>query len=182
MNGLPKSGEFYRHFKGNLYQVIAVAKHSETMEKMVVYQALYGDYGMYVRPLKMFMSEVDHEKYPEVVQKYRFERINPQEFIKEPDKKEKIKSEEYVVQQKTIQEAQEEAGINPDLLAFLEAETYTKKIEVLESIKKTLTEEILQTIAISLDYSLGDGDFQDQYESVLFYLETHARYEGNRLR
>ena len=63
----------YKHFKGDYYLVVDIATHSETDEKMVVYRMLYGDGSLYVRPLDMFASLVDKEKYPNVSQEYRFE-------------------------------------------------------------------------------------------------------------
>lgn len=66
----------YRHFKGNLYEVLGVAKHSESEEEFVVYRALYGEGGLWVRPLAMFNSEVDRNKYPNAEQIYRFKKIS----------------------------------------------------------------------------------------------------------
>ena len=68
-----KINGIYKHFKGDYYIVLDIANHSETKEKMVVYRQLYGDGSLWVRPLDMFLSEVDHDKYPNVEQKHRME-------------------------------------------------------------------------------------------------------------
>lgn len=68
-----KEKGIYKHFKGDYYLVEELAKDSETKEPVVVYRRLYGEGDLWVRPLDMFLSEVDHEKYPNVKQKYRFE-------------------------------------------------------------------------------------------------------------
>ena len=76
---IPKIGEYFMHFKGNCYRVIAVGHHSETKERMVVYYDISGKNSTIndtcIRTLDMFMSEVDHEKYPDVKQKYRFKKV-----------------------------------------------------------------------------------------------------------
>ena len=78
-----KPGDIVRHFKRETvdpasdvyrYEIIGEAEHTESGEKLMIYRPLYGDGGLYARPSAMFMEETDHEKYPDIKQKYRFEK------------------------------------------------------------------------------------------------------------
>jgi hypothetical protein len=161
-----RQGQFYRHFKNKLYQVLAIAEHSETGEKMVVYQALYGDYKIYVRPYEMFASEVDHAKYPDVKQRYRFEQTEPGS-----DKKEKKSKAEP-----------EDDQVNPILLEFLDADTLEEKMHVLAFYRNKVDENLLNSIAISLDLVVEKEGVQNQYDEIMNCLSMMKKFECNRFR
>ncbi len=196
---IPKPGQIYRHFKNRLYQIITVATHWETGEKMVVYQALYGDFKTYVRPLDMFVSELDLKKYPDAGQKYQFEQV----IIREDGGSGQVKQEGTAVQVKKINDtiaeaegklfsqgkdlepditANEEGSVNPVLLEFLEADTYEEKLDILLNKKKYLSDNILNDMAVSIDCALDEGDLEERISEFAFCLQTHARFENNRLR
>lgn len=201
MERRPVPGEFYRHFKNKYYQIVGIAKYSETKEEMVVYQALYDDFGMYVRPLWMFVSEVDHIKYPSVTQKYRFERVEASEIGKIVDtgymevkmqalpeltEKEDIAPKiEEVAPKKEVEpqkENNEDGEINPILMQFLEEETYDDKLKYLNAVQKKLTNDVIDAMAASIDVVVPEGDIDSRYQSLKSCLVAHAKYEITRLR
>lgn len=186
---IPRPGEFYKHFKGKLYQIITVATHSETGESMVVYQALYGDFKTYVRPLEMFVSKVDHIKYPSVLQEYRFQ-LQRNAFDKANDENEdiiSIKSNDEVSDKEqkayqVISDENSEHGLNPNLLMFLDAETYQDKLNILVSLKNKLNDRLLDDIATSMDIIFEGGTLEERYQVLRDNLLTLNRFECNRLR
>lgn len=196
MDRTPKPGELYRHFKNKLYQIITVAQHSETGEKLVIYQALYGDFKTYARPLDMFVSEVDHQKYPDAEQVYRFEKVEPEQKAESEHKTES--EQKAVTQQKDgcgntgsyadsqaiSQENNDNAGqINPGLLEFLDAETFDEKYNVLVSMRDNIDDKLIDDIAVVMDVVIPEGKLMDRYEDLKNTIRTRQRYEfSNRLR
>ncbi len=163
MRDLPSEGKIYRHFKGTCYKVICVARDSETMEESVVYENLNEPEKKFVRPLAMFMSAVDREKYPDATQEYRFEEIKGGSGTAEIP-------------------VSESAEIPEDLMAFLDAETNEEKLDVLERIRTRLNDDIINAIALSLDTEIREGSISSRYEEIKDYLLTMIKYEGARLR
>lgn len=198
MDRTPKPGELYRHFKNKLYQIITVAQHSETGEKLVIYQALYGDFKTYARPLDMFVSKVDHDKYPDAGQVYRFEKVEPEQkagFEQKTGSEQKVEPEQKAVTQQKdgcgnpgsqaiSQENDDNAGqINPGLLEFLDAETFDEKYNVLVSMRDNIDDKLIDDIAVVMDVVIPEGKLMDRYDDLKNTIRTRQRYEfSNRLR
>ncbi len=179
MERIVQPGEFYRHFKNKLYQIITVAVHSETNEPMVVYQALYGDYQIYVRPYEMFVGEVDHVKYPDAAQKYRFERVVPGGDGGFADCTEEALLGDGLF---AAQKQTESRTPNPYFLEFLDAETYEKQMECLKYLAGTATQSELDSIYLVLDMKAQEGSIQEQTEAIGNYLSMQHHFDGSRLR
>lgn len=189
-----RQGQFYRHFKNRLYQIVAVAEHSETGEKMVVYQALYGDYRVYVRPYEMFVSEVDRKKYPDAVQKYRFELVEMTkdgehtEQRKPAAQKEKMTAEpktqtpDTKMQEQSAQNRSEDGEVNPLLLEFLDADTLEEKMHLMVYNRNRMDENLLNSIAISLDLVVEKKTVQEKYDEILNCLSMMEKFECSRFR
>lgn len=176
----PVPGQKYRHFKGGLYQVITNGIHSETNEEMVVYQALYGDFRVYIRPLSMFLELLDKTAYPDVEQKLRFQPVcGPDAAVASADSQEPVASQGTSKTESPKPEGQE-TEVNPYLLQFLEAETFGAKLKIFLEMRDSINEVLLTEIAASLDISTGTGTLEEQYASVQYALHTLAKYERNK--
>ena len=188
MNRVPKPGERYRHFKNKLYQILAIATHSETGEPMVVYQALYGEYGIWVRPLAMFLEKVDRRKYPDAAQEYRFEKVADgfgagpvaagagerenagQDVQNEPE------------EELQVLELDEDSPMHPLLLEFLDTESAAERLAILQKMKGKVGQREIDSLCFCLDVKPMDGDLEMQLEHLKQYIRMQQRYDAPRLR
>ncbi|MED9903993.1 MAG: DUF1653 domain-containing protein [Lachnospiraceae bacterium] len=200
MSRIPKPYEIYKHFKGNLYQVLALAEHSETGEKLVVYQALYGEFKIYARPLDNFLAKVDKQKYPEAEQDFRFElRGGEQILVTAPASSEVTAQEEgaassevtaqeegaassEVTAQEEGTEPTEELHIDSMVLQFLEADSYEERLNILAGLKHRITDEMITTMAIASDVEVPEGSLEERFLGLRNCLITRDKYECSRLR
>ena len=196
MNQIPQAGEIYQHFKGKLYRIVTLATHTETGEQLVIYQALYGEFQVFARPLSMFLEKVDAKKYPDAAGKDRFMRIPMAEAAAVPqpvpapsenpvEPRPAAMPSENPVEPRPAAASSEspvEPQPDPDLLAFLDADSYEEKLEVFASLEGKADLHMLNAIAASLDLELSEGSLEEQYDTLKSCLMTLERYECNRLR
>ena len=192
---IPKTGEFYRHFKNKLYQIVTVAEHSEDGQKLVIYQALYGDFKVYARPLEMFISEVDHKKYPDVTQKYRFERVELEanvksdvvsietvkvgQKVKEATLAQPVEKDIVACQKEQVTE---EGCPDAGLLAFLDEDNWDMKYNILVSLRDKMTDKLVDDLAVAMDVVIPDGPIDKRYEELKICVRTRQKYESQHLR
>lgn len=209
MTFIPKPHEIYKYFKGNLYQITAVAEHTETGEQLVIYQALYGDFKTYAQPLAMFTERLDRNQYPDAEQIFRFELQGPEaerqraqmstdEPVLTVQTKDVCSGAESCTQgggsdkadtdvedmafRRTEDAAEDEITLDPMVLEFLDSDSYEQKLNILAGIHHRITDDMITTMAIACDIEISDGDVEERYEALRTCLLTLERYECNRLR
>lgn len=166
-----RPGEIYRHYKGNLYQVVAIGEYTETKETMVVYQALYGQFKIYIRSYEEFISNIDRERNPFIEQEERFQLQN---FLEEnTEENDKIINEEKSDIKRDVYEV---------FMEFLDAKTYEKKLELLLQMEKQLDDRLLNNLAVCLDLPIQEGTLEERFETLKYNLQLYAKFECKKLR
>lgn len=209
MRDNPKPYEIYRHFKGNHYQILAIAKDSEDGHLIVVYQALYGNYEIYTRDLVQFMSPVDRIKYPEVKAQYRFTKVEPAQttvddghpYRQSDSKMNSVYSDDQPNSQmdtghfESKSDEKTNAGhqdnqsdvkvdadyqMDPQVEAFLDADSYEEKLNILAGLHRRITDDMLQIMALTMDIELNPGSTQERYDELKNCLLTRDKFEADR--
>ncbi|MCR4990750.1 MAG: DUF1653 domain-containing protein [Lachnospiraceae bacterium] len=179
-------GQIYRHFKGNKYEVICVARHTESEEELVVYRSVNNPNAIYARPLMMFTSKVDIDKYPDAGQEYRFQIADGTGDLNEADGEtasvEKPESENTAVKENPKPAEESTSGIDPKVMAFLDTDDFEQKLNILSEMNGRVTEAMLNTMAFSVDFEFNEGSIDEKYNELLNCISLRAKFECSRLR
>lgn len=196
MKNIPRPGDIFYMAKDKPYQVITIGIHKETGEKMAVYQALFGDFKTYILPLSKFMNEI-HENIAEteirpdetennapfsVTDKNKGENGN----INDALSIEKINNDELHGDIKADIKADGTVNgldkVNAVLLGFLDADTFTKKLEIVTTHIKSIDNRMINDMAASLDCTIEDGPLEQRLQELIYCLKQMSRFEDRRLR
>lgn len=197
MEKIPQPNEIYQHFKGNLYRVVTLAKHADTGERMVIYQALYGDFEIWARPLREFTGRVDERKHPEAAGRQCFTllpQIMGQDGLKPPAGEKPEQAAPAAGRDLSAAGAEEASGpaapssdeeepaLDPMLMAFLDADSYEEKLAIFTDMRGRVTDDMLTTMAVALDIDLKEGELMERYEELKNCIVMLEKYECTRLR
>ena len=195
MEKIPQPNEIYQHFKGNLYRVVTLAKHADTGERMVIYQALYGDFEIWARPLREFTGRVDERKHPEAAGRQRFtllpqimgqDGLNPPAASDLPEdaagRALSAAGAEEASGPAAPPSGEEEPALDPMLMAFLDADSYEEKLAIFTDMRGRVTDDMLTTMAVALDIDLKEGELMERYEELKNCIVMLEKYECTRLR
>ncbi len=184
---IPKPMERYQHFRGGRYQVLMLAEKEDTGEQLVIYQALYGDNKVYARSLSSFLEELDPVRYPDAVQRFRFQKIEegeePDEARLNKDQDGNLNKNDSSVSESGAESKEEaEPALDPMLERFLDARTTQERLTVLDEMRGRVTDSMIDTMALASDVEVKPGPLQLRYEDLHDCLLTIQRYELERSR
>lgn len=166
MEKTPRPGEIFYLTNDKPYQIITLGIHKETCESMVIYQALFGDFKTFVLPLTKFMKEVQREEEQREVQ------TSDNKQLMAKDDASYISENEY----------SEAETVNNILLNFLDADTYSKKLEIITINLKAIDDKLINNMAASLDCTIEEGPLDQRVQELIYCLKQMSRFEDRRLR
>ncbi len=189
MERVLRPGDFYRRLNGGLYQILTVAEHAQTGEKLVVYQALHGDFRVYAMPADCFLGREGSEGSSAAEQAYCFVPALPREDISAPKSgvgeaapAQASPRDGAASAQPSFRDGGEADSLNPLVVPFLEEEDFGGKLAVFAVLRKTVTQKDLDVLYDALDLPAKGGTVREQADSIEAYLKMQQKYSGTRLR
>ena len=162
---------------------------------MVIYQALYGDFEIWARPLREFTGRVDERKHPEAAGRQRFtllpqimgqDGLNPPAASDLPEdaagRALSAAGAEEASGPAAPPSGEEEPALDPMLMAFLDADSYEEKLAIFTDMRGRVTDDMLTTMAVALDIDLKEGELMERYEELKNCIVMLEKYECTRLR